>query len=182
MGRLDEGMQHFQLAQELEPGYPHLQDAILNRHEYHKAVEILKSNSAAQPNDWGNNFLLGVIYERLGKTAETISEDEQTLRLLGFPELAEEIKREYFTAGYRAATLKIARLTEQGVKDQGWQPWIPAYFWAIVGDRDRAFMWLETCYGVHDPELQNLRVSIFWENIRSDPRFTDLLRRVGLPS
>jgi hypothetical protein len=43
-------------------------------------------------------------------------------------------------------------------------------------------MWLETCYKRHDSELEYLRVSIYWENIRSDPRFTDLVRRVGLPS
>ena len=180
MGRLDEGMQHFQLAQRLDPGVDHLLGAIINRHDYENAVKILKRNIATQPNDWGNHFLLGVIYERLGKTAESLAEDEQALQLLGFNDLAEGIKREYLVNGYRAATLKFAKLTEQGVKDYGWPPWTPAYFWAILGNRDRAFMWLETCYKRRDSALGNLRVDIFWENIRSDPRFNDLVRRVGL--
>jgi hypothetical protein len=73
-------------------------------------------------------------------------------------------------------------MTEQGVKNQGWECWTPAYYYAILGDRDRAFMWLESCYKLHHAALHRLRVEIFWENIRSDPRFTDLVRRVGLPS
>jgi tetratricopeptide (TPR) repeat protein len=179
MGRLEEGMHQYQLAQQLDPGTNHLIGALLNQHQYQKAAETLQNADAG---DWATHFFLAIAYERLGKTKETIAEDEEALKLLGYTDLAESIRRTYLASGYRAATLRIAKLTEDGTKNEGWQCWTPAYYYAVLDDRDRAFEWLETCYKEHDAELMNLRVDPTWENIRSDPRFTDLVRGVGLPS
>src|SRR5262249_55642782 len=49
-----------------------------------------------------------------------------------------------------------------------------------LGKRDRAFMLLERAYAERDPGLTVLKVEPEWDNLRSDPRFADLMRRVGL--
>jgi hypothetical protein len=51
---------------------------------------------------------------------------------------------------------------------------------AGLGEKDEAFAWLEKAYQQREYELTLLRVSPEMDNLRSDPRFPDLLRRVGL--
>jgi hypothetical protein len=50
-----------------------------------------------------------------------------------------------------------------------------------VGEKDRAFQLLETAYAEHNPRLVSLRENVVFDNPRDDPRFADLLRRIGLP-
>ncbi|MBA3599764.1 MAG: hypothetical protein H0W45_00785 [Acidobacteria bacterium] len=50
-----------------------------------------------------------------------------------------------------------------------------------LGDRDAAFLLLEKACVERDPNLPFIAVSPDYDDLRSDPRFTDLLRRVGLP-
>ena len=50
-----------------------------------------------------------------------------------------------------------------------------------MGDKDKAFDWLNTAYREHDPLLIGLNVSPGLDNIHADPRFAELVRRVGLP-
>ncbi|SPE18507.1 hypothetical protein SBA5_1530003 [Candidatus Sulfotelmatomonas gaucii] len=50
-----------------------------------------------------------------------------------------------------------------------------------LGDKDQAFNWLATAYRERDA-MAMLKAYPFWDSIRSDPRFQDLLRRVGLPT
>ncbi|MCA1617586.1 MAG: hypothetical protein LC729_04130 [Acidobacteria bacterium] len=65
------------------------------------------------------------------------------------------------------------------------QRYVSAYSFAIVyarlGEKDQAFQWLEKGYQDHALELPILKVDPLFDNLRSDPRFADLVRRVGLP-
>ncbi|MGI8469996.1 MAG: TPR end-of-group domain-containing protein [Pyrinomonadaceae bacterium] len=51
-----------------------------------------------------------------------------------------------------------------------------------LGERDKTFEWLEKGYEQHDPKMAFLKVEPKWNNLRSDSRFQDLLRRVGFPA
>jgi len=52
--------------------------------------------------------------------------------------------------------------------------------YVLLGDKDQAFHWLERAYSEHDDEMVTLKIDTVWDPLRSDPRFKDLLRRVGL--
>jgi hypothetical protein len=58
---------------------------------------------------------------------------------------------------------------------------IIASFYADQGDKEHAFQWLDTAYREHDWLLIGLNTFFQFDPIRSDPRFADLVRKVGLP-
>jgi len=59
--------------------------------------------------------------------------------------------------------------------------WI-ALVYTGLGDKDKAFEWLENAYNERNHWLIWIKVEPRFDSLRSDPRFTDLLRRIGLPS
>jgi hypothetical protein len=56
-----------------------------------------------------------------------------------------------------------------------------ATLYAELGDKEQAFRWLITAYQEHDEELIGLKTDYAVDPIRSDPRFAELVRKVGLP-
>jgi serine/threonine protein kinase/tetratricopeptide (TPR) repeat protein len=87
----------------------------------------------------------------------------------------------YAVSGRRADALKIAR----ELKDLSSRAYVDFYqvaaIYAALGDKDEAFRLLEKAYEQHSSSMPNLAVDPFWYGIRSDPRYADLLRRMGLP-
>ncbi len=56
-----------------------------------------------------------------------------------------------------------------------------AYVYATLGEADVAFEWLEKAYERRSMDLTVIRVNLVFDPLRSDPRFDDLLRRIGFP-
>lgn len=54
-------------------------------------------------------------------------------------------------------------------------------YYAFAGEKDKAFEWFERGLKVHDPGLRYLGVS-YYDSLRPDPRYQDLMRRIGLPT
>jgi hypothetical protein len=62
------------------------------------------------------------------------------------------------------------------------EPGLVAAVYALAGDKDRAFEWLDKAYAERDGEsITYLKVDPSFKNLRGDPRFAALLRRIGLP-
>jgi eukaryotic-like serine/threonine-protein kinase len=72
---------------------------------------------------------------------------------------------------------KIKRLLPQAYVDF----YCIASIYAGLGERDEAFRWLEKGYEEHSASMPFLSGDPMWDGMRSDPRYTDLLRRMGLP-
>ena len=62
---------------------------------------------------------------------------------------------------------------------EDYDPYSVAQNYALLGDLDHAFLWLDKSYG--QSTLVNIKMDPQLDNIRSDPRYKALLRRVGLP-
>ena len=78
----------------------------------------------------------------------------------------------------RGRSLRFLEREEQ-VRPTPLQALLPA---ARMGDLDRAFAWLEKSYAGRSARLTHLKVDARYDNLRADPRFADMLRRVGLGS
>ncbi len=76
----------------------------------------------------------------------------------------------------RSALEKLERLNHGRQMD----PWPILLAQIGIGDRDQVFAWLEKAYSQHSNSLTTLKVEPVYDPFRSDPRFQDLLRRVGL--
>jgi hypothetical protein len=114
---------------------------------------------------------------------------DQTTVLFGFPQIAAESRRVAAASGYPAAIRASVKGLEHLIKThQGFFPVNIAELYAGLGDKDCAFYWLEQAYTHHDMAvsgaglgLEFLNSEALFDPLRSDPKFKDLLRRVGLP-
>ena len=115
-----------------------------------------------------------------------------------YPQVIEEWKLFGQLSGDRTES-EFASALEQGFRAAGWNgalrkgiqvrlkqpgyssPFDIATLYADLGDKDQAFGWLNTAYAEHDPQLQKLRVHFLLDPLRSDPRFSELIRNVGVP-
>jgi adenylate cyclase len=55
-----------------------------------------------------------------------------------------------------------------------------AHLYSRLGENEQAFVWLDKAYAQHDMWLATIKVEPKWDSLRSDPRFQELERRVGL--
>jgi tetratricopeptide (TPR) repeat protein len=87
----------------------------------------------------------------------------------------------YAVSGRRTDALKIA----QEFKDLSVHAYVDFYWFGVIyarlADKDEAFRLLEKGYEEHSASMPYLAVDPFWYGMRSDPRYADLLRRMGLP-
>ena len=87
----------------------------------------------------------------------------------------------YAVSGRRADALKIA----QEFRDLSSHAYVDFYLLATIyaglGEKDEAFRLLEKGYEQRSASMTYLTIDSFWYGMRSDPRYSDLLRRMGLP-
>jgi TolB-like protein/DNA-binding winged helix-turn-helix (wHTH) protein len=193
-GRLDEGWKEQQIAFELDPNNADLFNFTLSgglelRGEFDRAISIYQMFLIRDPGNGFTHLGLARDYMRLGMFKEAMPHLEQFWTLFGFPDVAAEVHRALSTSGYRGAILESARALEHLMAShQGYGPVTTAEFYATLGDKERAFYWLEQAYshsdvlaaGTDDP-LGCISGDAILEPLRTDPRFKDLLRRMGLP-
>jgi tetratricopeptide (TPR) repeat protein len=87
----------------------------------------------------------------------------------------------YAVSGRRADALKIAKEFKELSSHTYVDFYQVAAIYAGLGDKDEAFRLLEKGYAQHSATMPWLTIDVFWYGMRSDPRYADLVRRMGLP-
>ncbi len=187
MGRVDEGLSECQIAQQLDPNNNRLSDALEARTEFNGAIQLLLRTIESHPDDGFAHYWLSRNYDETGMYKESVDELQQALILFDLPKLAGNLRRAFAASGYRGAMRQWANdLEHLHNANQLFLPRILADVYANLGDKDRAFYWLEQAYEHRDVVgvsggLAVLKVDHRLDSLHSDRRFADLLRRVGLP-
>jgi TolB-like protein len=181
MGRLDEAMIEHQKAQALDPANDHLGGELYFRRQWNLERDL--TVKLGGPNAAGNEDLYRAVeYERLGMEKQAIAEWARLARKNKLDDLVKVLEHGYATSGYKGAQKDLVRAMERIARKDYFAHWVIAHFCGELNDRDRAFAWLEKSYELRDDHLVFLKVDPFWnDNLRSDPRFADLIRRMGLP-
>ncbi|HEV3205962.1 MAG TPA: protein kinase [Terriglobales bacterium] len=188
LGRRDEALAQAKRAAELELLNLKYSDtvAIMYRDagQTDQAIELFKKNLEMDPNFAPSVGNLAYAYKRTHhydlwlqgwKKAATLANDHEDLAI------AEEAARVYAKSGYPATLKKILEMQLQLAKRRYVDPADIADVYAEVGDKDQAFAWLDKAYAEKSNALGYIRSVPELDGLRSDPRYTALLKKMGLP-
>ncbi len=184
-GRLEEAMTEIRRARELDPMSASLKanTALLSYFggRYDQALAELLEMRKLDPKlplvHWG----IGLVYEQKAMYEEAIASLQKATSLSGSLNVKSSLGHAYAVARRRGE----ARAILDEVTERSRRSYVPSYYSALVyaglGEKERAFEWLERAYQERSTVLAYLRIDPRVANLRNDPRFSDLLRRVGLP-
>jgi serine/threonine-protein kinase len=186
VGRTPEALAEIRRAQELDPLSLSINSwlgAILNRSgQSDQAVEQYRKTLEMDPNFINVHFRLGNLYEEKGMYEEAISEFRQVLKLsAGNPLGIAGLAHAYALVGKRDEAQKNLDELLQLSKQRYVAPGQIAVIYIALGDKDKAFAWLDEAEKGHDLMIARIRVDPRYASLRSDPRFNDLVRRLGFP-
>lgn len=183
-GQADEAVAEVQRARALDPvgvSGARVSMILFHSHRYGDAIRESRSALAIQPNNANNLMGLGFDLIADNKPADAIPVLEKALTVSpGSPAVTGVLVRAYAHAGRRSDALRLLAELKQRRK-AGYIPagaFVNAYLG--LGDNEQAFYWLEQAYKEKSNILQFVKTHPYFDPIRSDPRFADLVRRVGL--
>jgi len=193
MRRFDEAIAEIERARQLDPlslviavesARPY---TISGR--YDRAVEILRKVIEIDPNFMRGHHLLAINYSWMGRYEEAVSEDQKAFELVGGQyredgtmRINDTLAVIYAHAGRKSDALKlVAEMDEQEKQGKYTYAFTRTGIYSELGDREQAFKWLEKTYAERAPGMAELKSAHVFDKIRDDPRFADLMRRVGLP-
>ncbi len=185
MKRFDEGMAVHMQAIALDPLdlilNTNVADGLCYAHQYDRAIEQYQKTLELDANFSLAHSGLGDAYERKGMYKEAIAEWQKGFLLDGDPRTAELLGKAYSQSGHNGAI----RAWLDDLLSQSSHHYVSAFAvaeaYARLGEKDHAFEWLEKAYRVRDAEMVDLGTEPFFDTLHSDPRYADMMRRVGLP-
>jgi serine/threonine-protein kinase len=182
-GRLEESVPELKRVTELDPlSFSAIEAELavfLMYRQNEQALELAKKMLELNKSDPESHLRVGTLYSRLGKYREAIAQYQEAISLGDHsPDAQILLGHGYGLAGEHEkarAILQQLRTGKDYVSPIGF-----AYIHIALGEYEQAFAALETAYAAHDQQLIWLRGEVVYDPIRSDPRFADLMRRVGL--
>jgi eukaryotic-like serine/threonine-protein kinase len=185
-GRRAEALAEMRKALEIDPGATMGEDPVLiyyHFRDYRPMVESGKDFVASNPSNWIGHYSLAVGYDGLGETLNAIPEYQKAVELSdGDTDPTAGLAHAYASAGQRAKAEKIIRELLQKSKTSYISPYMIGTIYAGLGDKNKAFEFLEKAYQERSPDIPYfIKADLRIDNLRSDPRLQDLLHRVGLP-
>jgi serine/threonine protein kinase/tetratricopeptide (TPR) repeat protein len=185
LGRFQEALAENEKALALDPASPQINanhaGVLMDMHRYDDALAELNKLVAANPEFPPYYGYRSGVYWRLGNQDAFVADSVMAMKKSGRPERAEA-----FAAGYRNAKLKGAcTALIEVLKNESQREYVSPYEIAVnyarTGDRDHTFEWLEKAYAERSARMEYIKTEDFFESFHSDPRYIDLVRRMGLP-
>jgi TolB-like protein len=182
-GRFDEAMVHSEHALKVDPfnawfiGVSGVEMHMAGRHDeaiatFHEALRI----SPDLPFVW---LILAGSHHVSGQFDKAIEAEGSLMAALGDAESQRLLQQKYDEEGYENAMSWYADLWAERSAASGSLAWWVAYRYVRSGQDEKAIEWLEQAYEQRDPNLPFFEVPEF-ENLRTDPRVRELMRRVGV--
>ncbi len=185
MGKFDESLEELRRAQRLDP-LSLIINTVLGAHfyyarQYDRAIEQCRETLELDSNFHIAYGVLGEAYTQKGMYREAIAALRKANSLSTAPEGLAMLGYTYGVAGYAGDARKVLSRLRKMSHQRYVEPASLAIIYTGLEEKERAFEWLERAYEHHNELLMMLKVDPRLDALRSDTRFTELLRRVGLP-
>jgi serine/threonine protein kinase/Flp pilus assembly protein TadD len=186
LARFDDAIKEMKKALELDPLslliYKHMGLILFLAGQSDEAIETLKKALEMEPNAILLHALIGLAYGRKSLYKEALAELQKEKELTtDCPPIVDAwLGFAYLRIGDKGRGQEVLEYLIGRSKQQYVPPYAFAQFYFALGATDEGFKWLERAYEERDIWLRYLKVDTSLESFRSDPRFTSLLKKMGL--
>jgi tetratricopeptide (TPR) repeat protein len=182
-GRLDESLAEFLKARELDPLSPIIARGVASayylKRDHVRALELLRQANELGPT-FSGPYDIGMYIQNRSFNEALAEVDKAESGRKSDPLLMYSRGMVYAAQGKRAEALQVIKELEQMSGANVSQAGYIAAVYAALNEKDSALAWLER--GLATGALGYFyKDEPVWDSLRSDPRFTDLLRRMGIP-
>jgi Tfp pilus assembly protein PilF len=183
MGRQAEALRELHLAQEFDPLSPVVSTligtAFLSGRQDDRAIAQFHKALELEPNFWLVHRMLGIAYTKEKRYGEARVEFTKALQLGGGSWVTADLGYLDAVSGKETEALKMLQSLLERSKQEYVSPHHVAAIYAGLGQKDLAFEWIEKAYQNREEMVVFLKVDPQWDSLRSDPRFQDLMHRLG---
>lgn len=187
-GRKDEAIAYMKKAQELDPlsvdTNKDLGSILYWGREYDQAIDQYHKTLELDPNAAQVYEFLADVYEKKGMYPQAIEAEKQFLTMLGDDAGANTLMEDYKSDGYKETRRHQFQASLNEFEEVSQQQYVSPILFAIIhtklNQKDEAFAWLDKAFEERAPWLLYINVDPDFDNIRSDARFKNLLKRIGL--
>jgi serine/threonine protein kinase/Tfp pilus assembly protein PilF len=186
--RHSEAIPHLRRAVELDPlnlqYNSNLGQGLARARQYDAAVGQLRKTMDIDPNFAQAHAMLSDVYREIGKPDLWLEEWKKSANLFDDREeraIADDVAHVYSRSGLKPAIAKSIELRKELAKRRYVDPADIAYSYAYLGDKAQTFAWLDKAVAEKSGALEVIKVVRPLDPFRSDPRYIELLKRMGLP-
>ena len=180
-GRNEEAIKAMLLARDLDPLAPRINAdvgwIIYYARDYPRAVEELKKSIEMFPEHAGNYFRIARVYLQMAKYKDAI---ESIIRFAEQPNFTPTLAYAYAISGKKEKAQEILGDILKNLEHQYFSLVQIAEVYVALGDKKQAFFWLDKTLSESESTISMLKILPELDPLRSEPRFTELLKKAGL--
>jgi serine/threonine protein kinase len=187
-GREKEALAEADRAHQLDPLSPIIAETLgllqVTVRKYDEAIATCQKLASENPTFAQAHLCLAQAYWGEGMYPKVVEEFKIFGELDGNPkdaEFASALEQGFHSGGWKGALTKGIDVRQAQRKASYWSAYDIATLYAGLGEKDEAFHWLNAAYEERDYQIESLRTDFRLDPVRSDPRFAELVRKVGLP-
>jgi TolB-like protein len=184
-GQSSEAVEQTKQALQIDPlsllGNGSLGVLLMGGRQYDQAIGQFRKTLELDPNFWWAHQWLGETYARNGQFPEAIAELQKARQSDPNPQILGKLGLTYARSGNKAEAQKLIDELNSLSEQRYVSSIFVAEIFAALGERDKAFEWLEKGFEERSIGILFLKNDPLWDNLRSDSRFQNLVRRIGFP-
>jgi TolB-like protein/Tfp pilus assembly protein PilF len=187
--RINEAVEQMRIVHEMDPlsrvFSVNYGQYLMTAGRYDESIKQLQETIQMDPKYSYAHASLAQVYQHKKMYQEAASEMQKAFQFQGDQDAVDIFSDAKDAESYKKSQDIITRSELEDLNELAQQKYVSPFDfarrYAKLNEKDEAFNWLEKCYKERSPHILFIKVLDDFQNIRSDPRFADLVRRIGLP-